>query len=326
MKRITRALQHPGAQAPGNRGRPLIKQRTLKNVIRATGVGLHTGCRVEMTLRPAAPDTGIVFRRVDLDPAVEVPATAAAVADTRLSTTLESAGARVATVEHLMAAFAGLGVDNASVDLTADEVPIMDGSSSPFVFLLQSAGLVEQPAPKQYLRVVHPVQVEDGEKWARFEPCEGFRVGFEIDFNHPAFRDQPRDATLDFAAASFVRDLSRARTFGFLADLERLREQGLARGGSFQNVVVVDDFRVLNEEGLRYQDEFVRHKMLDALGDIYLLGHSLIGAFHGFKSGHALNNRLVRKLLATPSAFECVTFSDSNEVPISYLEPLQAAG
>jgi UDP-3-O-[3-hydroxymyristoyl] N-acetylglucosamine deacetylase len=293
----------------------MIRQRTLKNVIRATGVGLHTGEKVYLTLRPATPDTGIVFRRTDLDQPVDIPATPLNVGDTQLSTTLVKDGVRISTVEHLLSAFAGLGIDNAYVDVSAAEVPIMDGSAAPFVFLIQSAGIEEQNRPKRFVRIKRPVRVEDGDKYALFEPYDGFKVDFVIDFDHPAFASRTRRATVDLSATSFVKEVSRARTFGFLRDIEALRQQNLAMGGSLDNAVVVDDYRVLNEEGLRYEDEFVRHKILDAIGDLYLLGHSLIGAFRGYKSGHGLNNQLLRALIATPDAWEEVCFSESAAAP-----------
>ena len=293
----------------------MIRQRTLKNVIRATGVGLHTGEKVYRTLRPAAPDTGIVFRRTDLAQPVDIPATPLNVGDTQLSTTLIKDGVRISTVEHLLSAFAGLGIDNAYVDVSAAEVPIMDGSAGPFVFLIQSAGIEEQNRPKRFVRIKRPIRVEDGDKYALFEPYDGFKVDFVIDFDHPAFASRTRRATVDLSATSFVKEVSRARTFGFLRDIEALRQQNLAMGGSLDNAVVVDDYRVLNEEGLRYEDEFVRHKILDAIGDLYLLGHSLIGAFHGYKSGHALNNQLLRALVATPDAWEEVCFTEGNTAP-----------
>lgn len=300
----------------------MIRQRTLKNVIRATGVGLHTGEKVYLTLRPAAPDTGIIFRRVDLPEPVEIPALANLVGDTVLSTTLVQDGIRVSTVEHLMSAFAGLGIDNAYVDVSAAEVPIMDGSAGPFVFLIQSAGILEQEAPKRFLRICKPVTVRDGDKWARFEPFDGFKVAFTIDFDHPAFaRDRAR-AEIDFSSTSFVREVSRARTFGFMRDIELLRAQNLALGGSLENAIVVDDYRVLNEDGLRYEDEFVKHKILDAIGDLYLLGYSLIGAFTGYKSGHALNNQLLRTLIETEGAWEHVSFEQEREAPIIYAQPV----
>jgi len=302
----------------------MIRQRTLKNVIRATGIGLHTGEKVYLTLRPAAVDTGIVFRRVDLDPPVEIPARAENVGDTTLSTSLVCDGARVATVEHLLSAFAGLGIDNAYVDVSAPEVPIMDGSAGPFVFLVQSAGVEDQNAPKRFIRIKRPVQVEDGDKWARFEPFEGFKVSFAIAFDHPVFKNRCQEAVVDFSTTSFVKEVSRARTFGFMRDVELMREKHLALGASLDNAVVVDDYRVLNEDGLRYDDEFVKHKVLDAIGDLYLLGRSLIGAFSGFKSGHALNNRLLRALMADESAWELVTFEDAAHAPILFMQPIPA--
>ncbi len=303
----------------------MIRQRTLKNVIRATGVGLHTGEKVYLTLRPAAVDTGIVFRRVDLDPPVEIKASPENVGDTRLSTTLVRDGVRISTVEHLLSALAGLGIDNAYVDLSAPEVPIMDGSAGPFVFLVQSAGIEEQNAAKRFIRIKKPVRVEEGDKWASFEPFEGFKVGFTIDFEHPVFTDRAQSAEIDFSTTSFMREVSRARTFGFMRDIEQLRERKLALGGSLDNAVVVDDYRILNEDGLRYDDEFVKHKILDAIGDLYLLGHSLIGAFHGHKSGHAINNMLLRALLADQEAWEEVIFEDASTAPISFLQPVPAA-
>ena len=302
----------------------MIKQRTLKNSIKATGVGLHTGDKVLLNLRPAAPNTGIVFRRTDLDPVAVIEARADHVGDTSLSTTLVKNGVRVSTVEHLLSAFAGLGIDNAYVDVSAPEVPIMDGSAAPFVFLIQSAGIVEQNAPKRFVRILKPVQVTDGEKKAAFVPFDGFKVNFGIEFDHPAFVDRPKTASIDFSSTSFVREVSRARTFGFLNEIEMLRENNLAMGGSLDNAVVVDDYRVINEDGLRYDDEFVKHKILDAIGDLYLLGHSLIGAFHGYKSGHALNNQLLLALLADESAWEEVVFEEEQGAPISYVQPATA--
>jgi UDP-3-O-[3-hydroxymyristoyl] N-acetylglucosamine deacetylase len=296
----------------------MIRQRTLRNVIRATGVGLHTGEKIYLTLRPAAPDTGIVFRRVDLTPPVEIPATPTNVGDTRLSTTLTQGNVRISTVEHLLSALAGLGIDNAYVEVSAAEVPIMDGSAGPFVFLIQSAGVEEQNRPKRFIRIKRRVAVEEAGKYAIFEPHDGFKVEFSIDFDHPAFASRTQSATVDFSTTSFVKEVSRARTFGFLRDIEALRQQNLALGGSLDNAVVVDDYRVLNDEGLRYEDEFVRHKILDAIGDLYLLGHSLIGSFRGHKSGHALNNRLLRALVADTEAWEEVTFDDTEPAPISY--------
>ncbi len=303
----------------------MIKQRTLKNIIRATGVGLHTGDKVYMTLRPAAPNTGIIFRRTDLDPPVEIRARQDNVGDTRLSSTLVSGDVRVSTVEHLLSAMAGLGIDNAYVDLSAPEVPIMDGSAGPFVFLLQSAGIEEQPAAKRFIRIKKAVKVQQGDKWASFEPFEGFKVGFSIDFNHPIISKRTSRAEIDFSTTSFVKEVSRARTFGFMRDIEMLREQNLALGGSMDNAVVLDDYRVLNEDGLRYEDEFVRHKILDAIGDLYLLGHSLIGAYNAHKSGHELNNKLLRALIADASAWEEVSYHEEPAVsPISYAHPAQA--
>ena len=299
----------------------MIKQRTLKNVIRATGVGLHSGDTVYLTLRPAAPNTGIIFRRVDLDPVVEIEAKAENVGETALSTTLVQHGQRVSTVEHLLSAFAGLGIDNAYVDLNAPEVPIMDGSAGPFVFLVQSAGIEEQAAAKQFIRIKKSLLVEDGDKWGKFEPFEGFKVSFTIDFEHPAFTGRPQQVDVDFSSTSFVREVSRARTFGFMKDIEKLRENNLALGASVDNAIALDDYRVVNEDGLRYEDEFVRHKVLDAIGDLYLLGHSLIGAFSGYKSGHEVNNKLLRQLLADTDAWELVSFEDEKDAPILFSRP-----
>lgn len=301
----------------------MIRQRTLKNIIRATGIGLHTGEKISLTLRPAAADVGIVFRRIDLPVPVEIEACPQNVGDTQLSTTLVKDGVRISTVEHLLSAFAGLGIDNAYVDVSAPEVPIMDGSAGPFIFLIQSAGIEEQNAPKKFIRIRQTVIVEDGDKWVRFDPFDGFKVSFTIEFNHPAFKNRQQHAEVDFSTTSFVKEVSRARTFGFMRDIEYLRESHLALGGNLNNAVVVDDYRVLNEDGLRYEDEFVKHKILDAIGDLYLLGRSLIGAFTGYKSGHALNNRLLCTLLADPVAWEEVTFTDERMVPISYLQPAQ---
>jgi len=300
----------------------MIRQRTFKNIIRATGVGLHTGEKVYLTLRPAPVDCGIVFRRVDLDPPVDIPAKAQNVGDTTLSTTLIRGDVRISTVEHLLSALAGMGIDNAYVDVSAPEVPIMDGSAGPFVFLIQSAGIVEQDAPKRFIRIKRSVTVQDGDKWARFEPFDGFKVSFRIDFDHPAFKGRSQVAEVDFSTTSFVKEVSRARTFGFMSQIEALRARNLAMGGSLDNAIVVDDFRVLNEDGLRYEDEFVKHKVLDSIGDLYLLGCSLIGAFTGYKSGHALNNRLLLALLADQSAWEQVTFDDVQQAPISYVQPV----
>ncbi len=302
----------------------MIKQRTLKNVIRATGVGLHTGKKVLLTLRPASANNGIIFRRVDLDPAVEIPAKPKYVGDTSLSTTLVKDNIRISTVEHLLSALAGFGIDNVFVDLTADEVPIMDGSAGPFVFLIQSAGIAEQNAAKEFLRIKEKVRVERDGKWAMFEPFDGFKVGFSIEFNHPVFNQNNCHAEIDFSTTSFVKEVSRARTFGFMRDVELLRQKNLVLGGSLDNAVVVDDYRVLNEDGLRYADECVKHKILDAIGDLYLLGHSLIGAFKGHKSGHALNNTLIRELLLNEDAWELVSFETEYKAPISFMQTISA--
>jgi len=297
----------------------MLKQRTLRTAIRTTGVGLHTGARVELNLRPAAPDTGIVFHRVDLATPVSIPALAVNVGDTRLSSTLRHDGASISTVEHLMSALAGLGIDNLHVDVAGPELPIMDGSASPFVFLLQSAGIAEQPAAKRYLRVVAPVEVRDGDKWARFEPFAGFKLEFTIDFPHPVFGSENRHVVVDFAEHSYVKEVARARTFGFMQDVEALRAAGLALGGSLHNAIVLDETRVLNTEGLRYDNEFVKHKVLDAIGDLYLLGHPLIGAYTAYKSGHALNNQLLRALLAQRDAWEYVTFEGEAQIPVAFV-------
>ena len=297
----------------------MLNQRTLKNSIRATGVGLHTGKKVLMTLRPASPDTGIVFRRTDLGDSTDIKADAQNVGDTMMGTTLQSGDVKISTVEHLLSALAGLGIDNALVEVSAGEVPIMDGSAGPFVFLLQSAGIEEQRAPKRFIRILESLQVTDGDKWARFDPYDGFKVNFEIEFDHPTFKKHSQVASMDFSTTSFLREISRARTFGFMRDLESLRSRNLALGGNMDNAIVLDDYRVLNEDGLRYEDEFVKHKILDAIGDLYLLGHSLIGEFSGYKSGHALNNKLLRTLIDTESAWQEVTFESLAEAPISYV-------
>ena len=304
----------------------MIRQRTLKNTIRATGIGLHTGKKVYLTLSPAPIDSGVIFRRVDSNPPVEIPARALNVHNTELATSLGKDGVRVSTVEHLMAALAGLGIDNCYVDVSADEVPIMDGSAAPFVFLVQSAGILEQGAPKRFTLIRKAVEVRDGDKWARFEPFNGFKVKFTIDFDHPVFRHEDQAIEVDFSTTSFVRESSRARTFGFMRDIEALRKKDLTLGGSLENAIVVDDYRVLNEDGLRYRNEFVRHKILDAIGDMYMLGHSLIGSFTGYKSGHALNNKLLRELLSQQSAWEEVVFEDVETAPISYVQPQEATG
>ena len=299
----------------------MIRQRTLRNSIKATGVGLHTGEKVLLTLSPAPVDTGIVFRRTDLNPVAEIPARADLVGETTLSTCLIHNDARVSTIEHLLSAMAGLGVDNAYVDVTAPEIPIMDGSAAPFVFLLQSAGLVEQHAPKKFIRVKREVTVTDVDKSAKFLPLEGFKISFGIDFDHPVFKHRAATTEIDFSTTSFVREISRARTFGFVEEIEYLRSKGLARGGSMDNAIVIDDYKVLNNDGLRYEDEFVKHKVLDAIGDLYLLGYSLIGEYQAFKSGHALNNQALRTLISQKEAWEMVTFEDLDDAPISYQQP-----
>ena len=297
----------------------MLKQRTLKSLIRAAGVGLHSGVKVTMVLRPAAPDTGIVFRRIDLNPVVDLPASALMVGDTRLCSCLERDGAKVGTIEHLMSAFAGLGIDNAFVDLDAAEIPILDGSAAPFVFLIQSAGIEEQPVAKKFIRVTRAIEVHEsdksGEKWARLAPYDGFRLSFSIAFNHPAINRTGQKVTIDFAETSYIREVSRARTFGFMQEVEWMRENGLAQGGGLDNAVVLDEYRVLNNDGLRYADEFVKHKVLDAIGDLYLLGHPLLASFTAHKSGHALNNALARALLADREAWEYTSFEDQTLAP-----------
>ena len=297
----------------------MLRQRTLKSAIRATGVGLHTGEKVAMTLRPAQPDTGIVFRRIDLPQPVDIRADAAKVTDARLCSTLEDHGVKVATVEHLMSAFAGLGIDNAYVDLTGAEVPIMDGSASPFVFLIQSAGIEEQPVAKRFLRIRQAVEVADGDKWARIEPYDGFRLSFSIVFDHPVLEKSVQSTTVDFAETSYVKEVARARTFGFMQDVEALRSNGLALGGSMDNAIVMDEYRVLNVDGLRYNDEFVKHKVLDAVGDLYLAGRPIIGSFSAHKSGHALNNRLLRELLVRRDAWDLVSFDRQEDAPPAFI-------
>lgn len=302
----------------------MIKQRTLKNTIRATGVGLHTGDKVYLTLHPSEVNTGIRFRRVDLEQPVTIQATPENVGETMLSTTLVQGDIKISTIEHLLSALAGLGIDNAIIDVSSAEVPIMDGSAGPFVFLIQSAGVVEQDSPKQYMRIKRAIRVTEGDKWAEFKPFEGFKVTFTIDFEHPAFADHLKTATIDFSSTTFVKEVSRARTFGFMKDIEFLRENNLALGGSLDNAIVVDDDKILNEDGLRYADEFVKHKILDAIGDLYLLGHSLIGEFQGYKSGHALNNKLLRALLDDKDIWEMVTFEDEGKAPISFMQSIQS--
>lgn len=300
----------------------MLRQRTLKNIIRATGVGLHSGEKVYMTLRPAQVNTGVVFRRIDIEEPVDIKANPEHVGDTMMGTTLVKGDVRVSTIEHLMSAFAGLGIDNACVDLSAPEVPIMDGSAGPFVFLLQSAGIEEQSAAKRFVRIKKKVRVEEAGKWAQFEPFDGFRINFEIEFEHPVFKKHSQRASMNFSTTSFLSEVSRARTFGFMRDIEALRKRQLTLGGSMENAVVLDDFRVLNEDGLRYEDEFVKHKILDAVGDLYLLGHSLIGEFTGFKSGHTLNYRLLRELISRTEAWEETTFEHREQAPISFVSPL----
>jgi UDP-3-O-[3-hydroxymyristoyl] N-acetylglucosamine deacetylase len=303
----------------------MIRQRTLKNVIRATGVGLHTGQKIRLTLSPAPVDHGIVFRRVDLDPVVEILAHAHQVGDTTLSTSLGTGDVRVSTVEHLLSAMAGIGIDNAIIDVDGPEVPLMDGSAGPFVFLLQSAGIRDQDVPKKFIRIIREIEVRDGDKVASFKPFNGFKVAFSIDFDHPVFRDKPLQAEIDFSTTSYVKEVSRARTFGFVHEFEYMRSRGLARGASVDNAIAVDEFSILNEDGLRYEDEFVKHKILDAIGDLYLLGNSLIGEFRAHKSGHALNNILLRKLIANEDAWEVVTFDNVEDAPISYIQPVLGA-
>lgn len=298
----------------------MVRQRTLKQAVRAAGIGLHSGSRVFMSLLPAGPDTGIVFRRVDLDPQVDIPASAELVSETVLSSNLVKDGTKVGTVEHLMSALAGLGIDNCVVELSAAETPIMDGSSSPFVFLIQSAGIHEQDVPKRFIRIRQPVQVQDGDKFARFEPFDGFRLSFSVEFKHPVFKSGLQSAVVDFSSTSYVQEVARARTFGFMRELDQLRANNLGLGASLDNVVALDEFRIVNQDGLRYEDELVRHKILDAIGDLYLAGHSIIGAYTAHKSGHALNNKLLRALLADPSAWEEVTFEDEQRpAPIAYV-------
>mgnify|MGYP000317072925 FL=1 len=300
----------------------MFQQRTIKQVVKTTGVGLHSGRRVELTLRPAAPDTGIVFHRVDLPEVVDLPAQAAMVSDTRMASVLQQGNVRVSTVEHLMSALAGLGIDNLHVDLTAEEVPIMDGSAATFVYLLRSAGIEEQARPKQFLRVLKTVEVREGEgkdaKWARLEPHDGFALAFSIDFRHPAIDSTANFAEIDFATQSYIKEIARARTFGFVNEVEALRSMGLARGGSLDNAIVMDEYRVLNSDGLRYDDEFVKHKILDAVGDLYLIGKPLVARYVACKSGHALNNQLARQLLAQQDAWEIVTYSSQTEAPQAF--------
>ena len=306
----------------------MLQQRTLKSLTRATGVGLHSGARVELTLRPAAADTGVVFRRVDLPQPVDIPVSAEAVTDTRLASTISKDGAKVLTVEHLMSALAGLGIDNCYVDISAEEVPILDGSSASFVYLLQSAGVVLQPAPKRFIRVLKPIEVREGEgrnlKWARLEPYHGYQLGFEIEFSHPAVNATGQRVTFDYGTHEYARDIARARTFGFTRDVEMMRANGLALGGGLDNAIVMDDVKVLNADGLRFNDEFVKHKILDAMGDLYLLGKPMLASYTAYRSGHAMNNQLLRALLAQPEAFEVVSFEDESEAPTGFAKPLLA--
>ena len=301
---------------------PMLKQRTIKKLVKTVGIGLHSGTKVELTLRPAAINTGIVFRRIDLDPVIDFPATATGVGDTRMASVLSKDGHRVSTVEHLLSACAGLGVDNLYVDLTAEEIPIMDGSASSFVFLLQQAGLEEQGAAKKFIRIKKTVEVREGqgdkEKWARLEPCDGFKLKFFIEFHHPAVDGTGQTAEVDFSIESYVTEIARARTFGFMQDVETLRGMGLARGGSLENAIVMDEYRILNSDGLRYENEFVRHKILDAIGDLYLIGHPLLASYTAHKSGHAMNNQLLRALLAQPDAYEIVSFENLASAPDTY--------
>ena len=304
----------------------MLKQRTVKQQVRTVGVGLHSGTKVELTLRPAAIDTGIVFRRVDLDPVVEFPASAGVVGDTRMASVLIKDEARVSTVEHLMSACAGLGIDNLFVDVSAEEIPIMDGSATSFVYLLQQAGVEEQAAAKKFIRVLRDVEVRQGsgagEKWARLSPYNGFKLDFFIEFNHPAVDGTAQTAAVDFGEVSYVHDVARARTFGFMQDVESLRGMGLARGGSLENAIVMDEYRILNSDGLRYEDEFVRHKILDAIGDLYLVGHPLLASYHAHKSGHALNNLLLLELLKDPASYEIVSFDEQAKAPASYVRQM----
>ena len=306
----------------------MLQQRTLKSLTRATGVGLHSGARVELTLRPAAADTGVVFRRVDLPQPVDIPVSAEAVTDTRLASTISKDGAKVLTVEHLMSALAGLGIDNCYVDISAEEVPILDGSSASFVYLLQSAGVVLQPAPKRFIRVLKPIEVREGEgrnlKWARLEPYHGYKLAFEIEFSHPAVNATGQRVTFDYGTHEYAREIARARTFGFTRDVEMMRANGLALGGGLDNAIVMDDVKVLNADGLRFNDEFVKHKILDAMGDLYLLGKPMLASYTAYRSGHAMNNQLLRALLAQPEAFEVVSFEDESEAPTGFAKPLLA--
>ncbi|OXI72260.1 UDP-3-O-[3-hydroxymyristoyl] N-acetylglucosamine deacetylase [Burkholderia sp. AU28863] len=303
----------------------MLKQRTIKSIVKTVGIGLHSGRKVELTLRPAAPGTGIVFSRVDLPTPVDIPASAMSIGDTRLASVLQKDGARVSTVEHLMSACAGLGIDNLYVDVTAEEIPIMDGSAASFVFLIQSAGIEEQNAPKRFIQVKKPVEIRDGDKFARLDPYFGFKLKFTIDFRHPAVDKTGQELEVDFASTSYVREIARARTFGFAHEVEMMRELGLARGGSMDNAIVLDEYRILNNDGLRYDDEFVKHKMLDAIGDLYVVGHPLLASYTAYKSGHGLNNALLRELLAHEDAYEIVTFEDPQAAPKGFAFDAQTA-
>lgn len=302
----------------------MVRQRTLKNIVRATGVGVHSGDKVFITLRPAASNTGIVFRRTDLDPVVEIPASVEYISDTSLCTVLSKDGVRIATVEHLLSALAGLGIDNLYVDLTSPELPIMDGSAGPFIFLIQSAGIQEQSAAKKFIRIKRKIKVKDGDKFAAIEPFDGFKVNFSVDFAHPWFNRDNQKASFDFSSTSYVKEVARARTFGFLSDYEYIRKNNLALGASLDNAVVLDEFKIINQDGVRYNDEPVKHKILDVIGDLYLLGHSVIGEFTGHKSGHGLNSQLLNKLLQNQDAWEIVTFKDKKELPITYVDAVVA--
>lgn len=303
----------------------MLKQRTIKSIVKTVGIGLHSGRKVELTLRPAAPGTGIVFSRVDLPTPVDIPASAMSIGDTRLASVLQKDGARVSTVEHLMSACAGLGIDNLYVDVTAEEIPIMDGSAASFVFLIQSAGIEEQNAPKRFIKVKKPVEIREGDKFARLDPYFGFKLKFTIDFRHPAVDKTGQELEVDFANTSYVREIARARTFGFAHEVEMMRELGLARGGSMDNAIVLDEYRILNNDGLRYDDEFVKHKMLDAIGDLYVVGHPLLASYTAYKSGHGLNNALLRELLAHEDAYEIVTFDDPQAAPSGFAFDTQTA-
>ncbi|MFM0595598.1 MULTISPECIES: UDP-3-O-acyl-N-acetylglucosamine deacetylase [Paraburkholderia] len=303
----------------------MLKQRTIKQIVKTVGIGVHSGRKVELTLRPAAADTGIVFSRVDLPTPVDIPASALSIGDTRLASVLQKDGARVSTIEHLMSACAGLGIDNLYVDVTAEEIPIMDGSAGSFVFLIQSAGIEEQNAAKKFIKVTKPVEIRDGDKFARLDPYFGFKLKFTIDFRHPAVDKTGQSLEVDFANTSYVRDIARARTFGFAHEVEMMRELGLARGGSMDNAIVLDEYRILNNDGLRYDDEFVKHKMLDAIGDLYVIGHPLLASYDAYKSGHGLNNALLRELLAHEDAYEIVTFDDTQKAPRGFAYETQTA-